>query len=110
MLGKTTIKWLETRENRLKKFGCYIWPYDFPGRSIYSMIDIRDFEDAGMFEARVAEKLTSAVGPEPCGDDINRCPHKEIVLKGNNICRFCRLKYARIQVEEDIENAGQKHN
>lgn len=98
MLDEKTLEWLDIRENRLKKFGYYIWPYDFPGRSIYSMIGIRDFEDAGMFEYYVACVLSEL---DTNGFTCHEHSKKGCVMK----CSDCKLKYARLKAEEEIDNA-----
>lgn len=63
-----------------------------------------DFIDAAEFEARVAEKLTLK---EPCPlpehAELDDCPYFTEDEESAFSCRWCRLKRARIAVEEEMK-------
>ena len=51
----------------------------------------------------VAAKLAGA-GPEPCEHGkVKHCPWPRSVIEGKRTCSFCRMKYARIEVEEEMD-------
>lgn len=66
----------------------------------------QDYCDAAEFEARVAEKLTLK---EPCplpeNADLDDCPYSYFIEDEESAfsCRWCRLKRARIAVEEEMK-------
>lgn len=103
MLTEQEKKWLEERKHRkspcgdethhcvgcLVRCGCSLTP---------------DWIDAAEFEARVAEKLTLK---EPCplpeNADLDDCPYFTEDEESAFSCRWCRLKRARIAVEEEMK-------
>lgn len=104
MLTDKEKRWLEGRKHRkapcgdethhcvgcMVKCGCSLTP---------------DWIDAAEFEARVAEKLTLK---EPCplpeNADLDDCPYFIEDEESAFSCRWCRLKRARIAVEEEMDN------
>lgn len=72
------------------KYGCSLTP---------------DWIDAAEFAERVAEKLTLE---EPCPlpehADLDDCPYFTEDDGSVFSCRWCRLKRARITVEEEMDN------
>lgn len=64
-----------------------------------------DYCDAAEFAERVAEKLTLE---EPCplpeNVDLDECPYFTEDDGSAFSCRWCRLKRARIAVEEEMDN------
>ena len=99
MLTEQERKWLKQRDRNLFSFGLYL--AFTPGMSP-ALIDYRD---AAEFEARVAEKLTLK---EPCplpeNADLDDCPYFIEDEESAFSCRWCRLKRARIAVEEEMDN------
>ena len=103
MLTDKEKRWLEGRKHRkapcgdethhcvgcMVKCGCSLTPY---------------WIDAAEFEARVAEKLTLK---EPCplpeNADLDDCPYFIEDEESAFSCRWCRLKRARIAVEEEMK-------
>lgn len=105
MLTDKEKRWLEGRKHRkapcgdethhcvgcMVKCGCSLHP---------------DWIDAAEFEARVAEKLTLK---EPCplpeNADLDDCPYSYFIEDEESAfsCRWCRLKRARITVEEEMD-------
>lgn len=103
MLTDKEKRWLEGRKHRkapcgdethhcvgcMVKCGCSLTP---------------DWIDAAEFEARVAEKLTLK---EPCplpeNADLDDCPYFIEDEESAFSCRWCRLKRARIAVEEEMK-------
>lgn len=98
MLTERERKWLKQRDRNLFSFGLYL--AFTPGMSP-ALIDYRD---AAEFEARVAEKLTLE---EPCplpeNADLDDCPYFTEDDGSAFSCRWCRLKRARIAVEEEMD-------
>lgn len=98
MLTEQERKWLKQRDRNLFSFGLYL--AFTPGMSP-ALIDYRD---AAEFEARVAEKLTLK---EPCplpeNADLDDCPYFTEDDGSVFSCRWCRLKRARIAVEEEMD-------
>lgn len=99
-------EWLERRKNicarcstsyRGRPYFCGRWRYgkciDFDPKSCID--ENVDFEDAAEFEARVAVLLTDRDAPyvPPC----------HIVCDHRRKCRACRLMYARLAVEAEME-------
>ena len=60
-----------------------------------------DFRDAAEFEARVAAKLAQNTQAVPCIE--HGCPHGMPLIW---LCVSCRLKYARLAVEAEMEQEG----
>lgn len=108
MLTDSEKKWLEERKYDLEIFGCYYCPSckGFDKREggcifIRCMIFRINWEDCAEFEARVAAKLTEISATwEPCFK-AGGCPVE--VLYAHN-CIPCRLKHARLTVEEEMGN------
>ena len=104
MLTEQERKWLEERKHRkapcgdethhcvgcLVRCGCSLTP---------------DWIDAAEFAERVAAKLTLE---EPCplpeNADLDDCPYFTEDDGSAFSCRWCRLKRARIAVEEEMDN------
>lgn len=113
MLTEQERKWLEKRKFRCSycihyKGGIEGTCFWCPDRkkfetSAYSLVP--DYRDAAEFEARVAEKLTLK---EPCplpeNADLDDCPYFTEDDGSAFSCRWCRLKRARITVEEEMDN------
>lgn len=102
--------WLERREKYLKLYCQHCWffePYDTPhvnpgwcsGDCWCCPVEGKDilysFQDAAEFEARVAVLLTDRDAPyvPPC----------HIVCNHRRKCRACRLMYARLAVEAEMD-------
>lgn len=94
MLDKKTKEWLERREYRLEKTGYYMSLWDFMNKTLFGMTEMPNWKDCAEFEARVAAKI--AVESHNCG----YCKIFDIC---NGICEWERLKYARIEVEEEMD-------
>lgn len=64
-----------------------------------------NFFDAAEFEARVAAKLALTFGgPQPCErGEIKHCPYESNGMRAVITCKWCRLKQARLAVEEEME-------
>jgi len=65
-----------------------------------------DYRDAAEFEARGAEKLTlKEPCPLPKNADLDDCPYSYFIEDEESAfsCRWCRLKRARITVEEEMD-------
>jgi hypothetical protein len=116
ILTEKELKWLEEREAPLYKCvkckhhyvrsGCqYIPPYldDF----CHLDADNQDWQDVAEFEARVAMKVNiELLDISPCFQaDVCVEPHLFKYNDGGNGdgCNMCRLKYARMAVEADME-------
>ena len=99
MLTERERKWLKQRDRNLFSFGLYL--AFTPGMSP-ALIDYRD---AAEFAERLAAKLTLK---EPCplpeNADLDDCPYFIEDEESTFSCRWCRLKRARIAVEEEMEN------
>ena len=78
--------------------GCSAFVQDFP-------YDIEsDYEDAAEFAERVAAKLTlEEPCPLPGNADLDDCPYVTEDDGSAFSCRWCRLKRARIAVEEEMD-------
>lgn len=108
MLTERERKWLRGRE--LRAAPC---DNELPGIICDCCVEIigtvcplkPDYADAAEFEARVAEKLTLK---EPCplpeNADLDDCPYFTEDDGSAFSCRWCRLKRARITVEEEMSN------
>ena len=100
MLTEQERKWLKQRDRNLFSFGLYL--VFTPGMSP-ALIDYRD---AAEFEARVAEKLTlKEPCPLPKNAGLHDCPYSYFIEDEESAfsCRWCRLKRARIAVEQEME-------
>ena len=107
MLDSKTLEWLEKREIIKTRNGFYFCghcsmftPFDYDkytgyciGEHFYECPLVSDYRDASEFEARVAAKLAV---------DCHDCGLCKIVDLCNGICGLERLKYARIEVEEEM--------
>ena len=115
MLTEKEKRWLEFRKDvcfRCKKRRQTCSPVlreicqkaGYPIRDL-AMVIPPDYRDAAEFEARVAEKLTLK---EPCplpeNADLDDCPYFTEDDGSAFSCRWCRLKRARITVEEEMAN------
>ena len=71
---------------------------NFAEASAFRVIEaLRDFKDATLFEARVAAQLAAwETLPVPCMNDTY-CDRSSLV------CPSCRLKWARLAVEEEMD-------
>ena len=88
MLSEQEREWLERRKNpgHINRWG-------YPCSNPLSYDRIADFIDAAEFEARVAENLCKIDGRclwSTCKDNMQGCT-------------FCRLYYARIAVEAEMD-------
>ena len=116
MLTEQEKKWLEFRKNvcfrcKKRRQTCSLQLRDdclkvgYPIRDLAMMFQ-PDYADAAEFEARVAEKLTLK---EPCplpeNADLDDCPYSYFIEDEESAfsCRWCRLKRARIAVEQEME-------
>ncbi len=74
---------------------CRFWELKVPNQSILLGSLEEDFRDAAEFEARVAVLLTDLDAPyvPPC----------HIVCNHRHKCRACRLMYARLAVEAEMD-------
>ena len=103
MPDEKTLEWLERREYRLEKTGYYMSPWDFTNKTLFCMTERPNWKDCAEFEARVAAKL-AGTGPEPCEHGkVKHCPWPRSVIEGKRMCSFCRMKYARVEVEEEMD-------
>lgn len=114
MLTDKDKEWLEKRERVLVANGLYSCAHCAQYSDIYSVWTgycaaiepfeccIRaDFRDAAEFEARVAAKLAQNTQAVPCIE--HGCPHGMPLIW---LCVSCRLKYARLAVEAEMEQEG----
>ena len=109
MLSDKDREWLEKREER----GAYYCYHCTDGRIHFECMDVwnspnncpledaQDFRDAAEFEARVAAKLAQNTQAVPCIE--HGCPHGMPLIW---LCVSCRLKYARLAVEAEMEQEG----
>lgn len=105
MLTKQERKWLKERKHR--KAPCGAEMCHCVGCTVrYGCSLTSDWIDAAEFEARVAEKLTLK---EPCplpeNAGLHDCPYSYFIEDEESAfsCRWCRLKRARIAVEQEME-------
>lgn len=118
MLSEAEKKWLEDREQVEIANGLYSCAHCQLFSNTYSVYTgycigeyaecpiVPNFRDAAEFEARVAMKLAlTHDGPEPCerNEEVKHCPWAKRVIEGKMTCKFCRLKHARLVVEEEME-------
>lgn len=89
----TEHEWLEWRKNpdNIKK-----WNYPCSNPLTYDRMS--DFIQAIEFEARVERELT-----EPNGDYMPFCMPEDCDFHERGNCRACRLKYARLAVEAEMD-------
>lgn len=113
MLTEQERKWLENRKIRCSRCvhyevsgvgGICFWCADREKFETSAYTLASDYRDAAEFEARVAEKLTLK---EPCPlpehADLDDCPYFTEDDGSAFSCRWCRLKRARIAVEEEMD-------
>lgn len=112
MLTEQEKKWLEGRKKRTQhcdtcpnRVGYYELCSSCRSRSLYGLSLCPDYRDAAEFAERVAAKLTLE---EPCplpeNADLDDCPYFTEDDGSAFSCRWCRLKRARIAVEEEMDN------
>lgn len=111
-LNKQELEWLERRKNLCnrcvkaawcrtgEKHGynterCRFWELKVPNQSILLGALAEDFHDAAEFEARVAVLLTDR--------DDTYIPPCHIACHHKRKCRECRLMYARLAIEAEME-------
>ena len=107
MLTKQEKEWFDKAKAKVPQCGCtWLW-CTMKCEHGEECFDIHsDFEDAAEFEARVAEKLTLK---EPCplpeNAGLHDCPYSYFIEDEESAfsCRWCRLKRARIAVEQEME-------
>lgn len=87
-LSEAEEKWLEDRDAIQFATGEYLC-------GLYPEMLVDDFQDAAEFEARVAVLLT--------GRDAPYMPPCHIVCNHRRKCRACRLMYARLVVEAEMD-------
>ena len=104
MLTDSEKLWLERREFIHQCEGDYIWAgYWEEG------IELEVMQEAALFEARVAAKLANIhFGTENCAYCSNHINVNEYcgeckTASTDKRCLACRLKYARLKVEEEID-------
>jgi len=116
MLTEQEKRWLEFRKNvcfrcKKRRQTCSLQLREDCRKAGYAIRDLAmvippDYADAAEFEARVAEKLTLK---EPCplpeNADLDDCPYSYFIEDEESAfsCRWCRLKRARITVEEEMD-------
>lgn len=102
MLTDSEREWLEHRDAMQFLTGTYI--ADFAEYPLWN--SGKDWQEAAEFEARVAAMLAKGglgIHLECHGEPIlyrHHCPQRKNFWK----CSNCFLKYARLQVEEEMEN------
>lgn len=106
-LSEQEREWLERRKKNEKEYGSVYCPcceqfnpewdlyFGYCNDSIDCPLTEHDFQDAAEFEARVAVLLTDRDAPyvPPC----------YIVCNHRRKCRACRLMYARLAVEAEMD-------
>lgn len=102
-LTESEKKWLERREDRCSETGYYISPWDFPGKSLFGITERPNYKDAAEFEARVVAKLTESACLTCPENKPGGCPTRKIVAHGREHVETCRLKHARLAVEEEMK-------
>lgn len=119
MLSKNELIWLITRERQLETDRYYICKYCYAAKQAtkkrgpspcvqqcfrdkqkpvcYKLRITNSFRDAAEFEARVAARMARTEAFIIC---------EEICRNNGNIqnCTECRMKWARLAVEEEMEN------
>lgn len=115
MLTERERKWLELRKNvcfrcKKRRQTCSLSLREDCRKSGYPIRDLAmmcqpDYRDAAEFSERVVAKLTLE---EPCplpeNADLDECPYFTEDDGSAFSCRWCRLKRARIAVEEEMDN------
>ena len=100
MLTESERKWLRHRKERTCLY-CPTIPQSMCAmgeRPYRCAIDDVDWKDAAEFSERVAEKLAEHQ-QDRCVKNNGFC----INLTDYHTCQFCRLKYARLAVEEEMD-------
>lgn len=114
MLTDKERKWLEFRKDvcfrcKKRRQTCSLQLRDDCRKAGYPIRDLAmvippDYRDAAEFAERVAAKLTLE---EPCplpeNADLDDCPYFTEDDGSAFSCRWCRLKRARIAVEEEMD-------
>ena len=113
MLTEQERKWLENRKIRCSRCvhyevsgvgGICFWCADMEKFETSAYTLASDYRDAAEFAERVAAKLTLE---EPCplpeNADLDDCPYFTEDDGSAFSCRWCRLKRARIAVEEEMD-------
>ena len=101
MLTEQEREWLERRKNpgHINKWG-------YPCSNPLSYDRLADFIDAAEFEALVAVKLAQNeymfISCYLSGTKWDDCPHEDWD------CNQCRIKYARLAVEQEMDDADRK--
>ena len=96
MLTDSEREWLEQRDAMQFLTGTYI--ADFAEYPLWNTG--KDWQEAAEFEARVAAKLAGIFnGIEQC---LN-CKNSHM-FDDHSLCPSCKLKWARLTVEEEMEN------
>lgn len=94
--GKVPSRCSQDQRNACYRAGFPLWDK--------TTVTFESYRDAAEFEARVAEKLTLK---EPCplpeNADLDDCPYFTEDDGSAFSCRWCRLKRARIAVEEEMD-------
>ena len=112
MLTKKELQWLDNRG----KFSCWYCP-DIPQamctmgeRPAHCAITDTDWKESAEFEGRVAAKLANIhFGTEDCPYCSNHINVNEYcgeckTASTDKRCLACRMKYARLKVEEEMDN------
>lgn len=109
-LSEAEKEWLERRKKNGKKYGSVFCPHckqfspewdlylGYCHNSIDCALTEHDFRDAAEFEARVARELS-----DPTGGYIPLCMPDDCDFHDRHNCRACRLKFARIAVEAEMD-------
>ena len=112
MLTETELKWVkETRhlcnrcewnlyDNPCVRYGRLGMGERCPGFSPRNLE--HDYRDAAEFEARVAVYLAKSPCLT-CPDNPRNCPRENTPEKGRPFLEACRMKHARIAVEQEME-------
>lgn len=111
--------WLESRKNLCSKcihraLGCILGKNEGKRKCYFFDADLgeSDYKDAAEFEARVA--LWLAVNyfkwfERPCKFGNGVCPHLSCISEKKSACRpkwglpWCKIKFARLAVEREME-------
>jgi hypothetical protein len=116
MLTDAERKWLQEREN-VPLFQCEKYCEYHVGKNSYFECTYspalsqewckndagnQDWKDAAEFEARVAVYLAKSPCLT-CPDNPRNCPRENTPEKGRPFLEACRMKHARIAVEQEME-------
>lgn len=112
MLTEKEKEWLERRKRHEKEYGSVYCPYcdqfiaerdEYIGNcydDLYCPLTDHFLPDVAEFEARVACELTN-----PTGDYMPLCIPDDCDFHDKHNCRECRLMYARIAVEAEMDGS-----